>query len=57
MYEETYNKTVRVKKWRQPKHPPTDITFHKLWSNHTMGYYATTKNMRSTCINMGSAII
>lgn len=57
MYEETYNKTVRVKKWRQPKHPPTDITFHKLWSNHTMGYYATTKNMRSTCINTGSAII
>ena len=40
MYEETHNKTVRVKKWRQPKHPTTDITLCKLGSNPTMEYYA-----------------
>ena len=57
MYEETHNKTVSVKKWRQPKHPTTDITSCKLWYNPTMEYYAATKNMRSTCINMGSALI
>lgn len=58
MYEETHNKTVRVKKWRQPKHPTTDITLCKLGSNPTMEYYANLiKNMRSICINMGSALI
>lgn len=57
MYKETHNKTVRVKSGDKPKHPTTDITSCKLWSNPTMEYYAATKNMSSTCINMGSALI
>jgi len=39
-----------VKKWIQPKCPPTGECINKMWYIHTMGYYSTIKGMNSaTC--------
>ena len=51
-----------VKKWIQPKCPPTGERINKMWYIHTMGYYSTIKRDEillhaMTWMNLGNTLL